>query len=57
MEGENIKHVNFDDFCHKCEYRENLENEDPCNRCLTIPARQYSHKPEYFKERKHVNKE
>ena len=46
----NNKEVYFNDYCSKCEYEEVVDGE-PCNECLSIPVREYSHKPEFFKEK------
>lgn len=43
---ENMKEVYFDIFCPICKYRETLEGCDPCCQCLSIPARESSHRPE-----------
>lgn len=55
---ENMKIVDFDEYCPKCIHKNEI-NSDPeltvcesCHQCLNVPARQYSHKPEKF-EAKH----
>lgn len=40
--------VNFDGYCSSCTHKNTDENGDPCNDCLTIPAREDSRKPEYY---------
>lgn len=50
--GENIKIVNFDEYCKRCHYKKTKESEEPCYTCLNEPARQYSHKPVKFEESK-----
>lgn len=45
----NYKEVYFDQFCSECEYKENAENEKPCDECLAEPVNEYSHKPIKFK--------
>ena len=45
------KLVDFEKYCLMCEYLNNSEEDPPCDECLKTPARQYSHKPERFKER------
>ena len=46
------KFVNFAEYCPKCKYYDTEEMEDPCNECLTCPARfDGSHKPINFKEK------
>ena len=47
----NFKEVYFNTYCEMCEHSGNTEDETPCDECLAIPAREYSHKPEYFKEK------
>lgn len=44
------KIVNFEDYCGSCIHRKLNENDDPCNDCLTISAREDSHKPEYYEK-------
>lgn len=44
------KIVRFDQYCSKCQHKENAEDEDPCDKCLGHSAREDSHKPLYFKE-------
>ena len=50
-EYNNTKIVEFDEYCHKCKYELRNEEDEPCFDCLQIPAREYSHKPEYFEEK------
>lgn len=48
-----LKFVEFDKYCSTC-VRKDEEESDPykkCNDCLAIPAREYSHKPEYYKKK------
>lgn len=33
------KIINFDKWCGTCQYKDLLAEEDPCNECLTCPAR------------------
>lgn len=47
---DNMKLVNFEHYCEHCVNKEKSENEEPCDICLSIPARQYSHRPEKFVE-------
>lgn len=49
---DNLKHVNFDAWCPTCKHYSTEETEEPCNECLTNPAREYSHKPEKWEEKK-----
>lgn len=44
-----VKYVEFDKWCNSCEYSDNSESDSPCDDCLSIPARENSHKPEYYK--------
>ena len=43
-----LKEVYFNVYCPQCKHNDTDENEPPCNECLEIPGREYSHKPEYF---------
>lgn len=48
-----FKFVEFDKYCATCVHK-GEEESDPykkCNDCLAIPAREYSHKPEYYKKK------
>ena len=45
------KEVYFDQYCCKCMYEKKKENESPCDICLAIGKREYSHKPQEFKEK------
>ena len=45
------KIVNFNEYCHKCEYFDLVEHEEPCHECLNNPANMDSHKPVNFKEK------
>ena len=49
--NDELKEVYFNLYCNQCKYKETEETEKPCNDCMSIPARPYSHKPEYFKEK------
>lgn len=48
----NYKEVYFHQYCPKCKFKDVDEVEDPCNECLTMFARENSHKPEKFEEEK-----
>lgn len=50
VNSENMKIVNFDEYCKRCINAKKKESEDPCYECLQEPARQYSHKPARFEE-------
>ena len=43
-----LKEVYFDNFCAQCQYKDNAENESPCDECLSEPVNEYSHKPVKF---------
>lgn len=43
-----FKHVEFDKWCESCKHYEKPESEPPCDECLDVPAREGSHKPEYW---------
>lgn len=42
------KEVYFSDWCSSCKHFELMESESPCDECLSIPAREDSHKPYYY---------
>ena len=44
------KEVHFDKYCTTCMYKENAEDEDPCDECLHNAVNLYSHKPVNWKE-------
>lgn len=52
MEMNREKEVYFGEYCHKCEYEEMAEWDDPCFECLNCPVNIDSHKPVKWKERK-----
>ena len=43
-----MKIVKFHDWCLKCKYAENLEDQPPCDDCLSWPVNEDSHKPVNF---------
>lgn len=48
-----LKLVEFDKYCDTC-VNKDVEESDPykkCHDCLSIPAREYSHTPEYYKKK------
>lgn len=47
---ENLKEVYFCKYCGSCKYAELDSSEDPCDSCLSNPAKENSHKPLYYKE-------
>ena len=48
----NIKEVYFNQYCQKCTYKDVVEQDDPCNECLTYPSNENSHRPVKFEEAK-----
>lgn len=46
----NVKFVDYFRYCASCEHWNKPECEDPCDECLTLPAREDSRKPEYYKK-------
>ena len=44
------KYVDFSK-CNTCVFKGLAENEYPCSECLETPAREYSHTPEFYKEK------
>ncbi len=55
MDQVNMKIVDFEHYCPTCEFSNIADVEDPCNDCLTVPAREYSHKPEKYQEKETRN--
>ena len=47
-----FKHVDFEKYCPLCKHQKKDGNSEPCDECLNVPARQYSHKPEKFVPKK-----
>lgn len=45
------KEVHFDKYCPLCKHEKVPETKDPCNRCLTVGGKSYSHKPICFKSK------
>lgn len=50
MEG-NEKFVYFDLYCKSCKNETLKESEDPCDECLTTPARMNTHEPINWEEK------
>ena len=46
----NMKIINFDQWCKKCVHLEKKAEEDPCNECLTCPARFENSAPLKFED-------
>lgn len=47
-----FKFVEFDKYCQKCRNKGTSATADPCNECLTVPAREGTRKPIKFEEDK-----
>lgn len=47
---ENLKEVNFADFCMECKHFKTKDIEDPCNDCLEVGAREGTEAPLYFEK-------
>lgn len=54
---DHTKEVRFDIYCKKCEFKDKVETDDPCNDCLNEPANINSHRPVYFKEKEGLTNE
>ena len=50
MDEENMHIVEFDMYCPACKHFKEDQNEEPCDTCLSIPARMGSRKPEKWEE-------
>lgn len=46
------KEVYFHIYCPACKHEQVPEHEDPCDTCMSVFYREYSHKPVKFEERK-----
>ena len=46
----NLHIVSFDMYCPSCKNVNKSQNEEPCDTCLSIPAREDSRKPEKWEE-------
>ena len=44
------KIIRFDMYCGQCAYKDISGDMEPCNECLTTPAREDSKKPVKFKD-------
>ena len=49
---DNMKFVDFLQYCGKCKYNKVEEFKDPCNECLDCGAREGTEQPLYFEEGK-----
>lgn len=47
---ENLREVEFHEFCSKCENKETKDVDEPCDSCLSEPVNE-SRKPVNFKEK------
>lgn len=48
--NDNLHIVNFDLYCPACKHFNKNQNEEPCDTCLSVPARKDSRKPEKWEE-------
>lgn len=51
-DSDRMKEVHFANYCESCQHFKTVETDDPCNDCLTAPARPNSHRPLNYKEKK-----
>lgn len=56
MSTNNTKEVYFDDYCKRCEYKNDPESSDICNDCLNHPYNYNTHKPVRFRQSHISNK-
>ena len=47
----NDKLVDFQTYCPLCRFEKTDPQHDPCDECLTVPAREFSHVPERFQKK------
>lgn len=47
---DDMKIVEFNDYCGRCKYSDTDPWDDPCDECLNTPARPNSRRPLNFKE-------
>lgn len=47
---ERLKIVEYEKYCGRCVHSDRDPWDDPCDECLGVPAREYSHRPVNFKE-------
>ena len=51
------KIVEFELYCSKCKHYNSSDADDPCDYCLSVPARENSRRPiKYEENRKNVKK-
>ena len=51
MDDGKKKFVRFDLYCTTCVFEKKTANQEPCDTCLTVPAREFSQKPECYEEK------
>ena len=47
----NYKIVSFYTYCQTCKYKDNSDDDTPCDECLKVPARLGTTKPERWKSK------
>lgn len=47
-----MKIVEFDKWCPSCKFSNRTSTKEPCDTCLGVPARENSHKPECWQEKR-----
>lgn len=47
-----MKEVIFADYCYRCKHKDKGNTEEPCDECVSVPARPNSHKPEKYEAEK-----
>lgn len=46
------KIVEFELYCQKCKHYDSSDADDPCDYCLSVPARENSRRPIKYEENK-----
>ena len=54
MYDDDLREVEFHEYCNKCSFENLPEYKDPCHECLGIPYNE-SRKPFFFKEKEKNN--
>lgn len=49
---EGFREVMYHKYCESCKYKDKKNYEDPCDECLSEPARLHTEKPLKFEEAK-----
>lgn len=44
------KEVYFHNYCKTCKHAKTPQNEEPCDKCLTYPSNEYTHRPTKYEE-------